>query len=312
MKKDIKKFFVSFCIVVISLIIIDNTFGFVMDKMISKFPDNAKGCLGEESAKINFSVNRLKTDILIVGSSRANHHYISSVIKDSVNDYLKTNYNAFNAGHDGNYINLNSCIIQCVINRQKPKIIIFDAADIQLEKGPDELSGYSPYYYKNKIVKNYINTLGMKTKIKMHSNIYRYNNGNLLHILLALRGVKSKDYDGYDPIFGRMKIIKNTIENNDKVPINKYTKNNFLFIIDLCKKSNVKLIITCSPLYSAKTNNYHLLQICKDNNVPFIDMINSRYFNSHPELFQDQDHLNDDGAKIYTTMFFQRLKPYLK
>lgn len=34
-------------------------------------------------------------------------------------------------------------------------------------------------------------------------------------------------------------------------------------------------------------------------------------FNDHPEFFKDVSHLNDDGAHIYTALFFEKLKPYL-
>ena len=33
--------------------------------------------------------------------------------------------------------------------------------------------------------------------------------------------------------------------------------------------------------------------------------------NTRPEYFQDAAHLNDDGAHIYTGLFFDQLKPYL-
>ena len=59
-------------------------------------------------------------DILIFGSSRAAHHYVSQILTDSLN------LRCFNAGQDGNGIILQYGRWKMISERYSPKLIIYD------------------------------------------------------------------------------------------------------------------------------------------------------------------------------------------
>jgi hypothetical protein len=306
MKSELLRFLKSTIVVLLGLLIIDLLTGFIGNKIIERLPN-----YGGATIKDNFRLNKLKTDILIIGSSRASHHYIPSYIKDNI----KEKYSIYNAGHDGQFVDCNSCITECVIKREKPKLIIFEIGEYELLSNDLKyrLETFAPYYNKNSIVKAYLDGLGMKERIKIKANLYKYNSKmpNFILSLTSNIGIN----DGYEPLYTKMKILKNKNTINDKngnTKIEEYSKNNFTNVIKLCNKEHIKLIVVTSPRYKTDEKNDFLKELCNTYNVPYIDMETTNYFNNHPELFADAAHLNNDGATIYTKMFLKKLKPYLK
>ena len=174
-----------------------------------------------------------------------------------------------------------------------------------------QLYNYEPFYKTNPIVKDYLNRLGWKEVLKAQINMYRYNSKAIIFTENILHA--GKEDNGYSPLY---RIMKNADIREAKSLMpdnhNQFTINNFTRMISLCNNSGVKLIITTSPCYKPVKGNELTHSICYKYNIPYIDLYNTDYFNSHPELFYDQNHLNNDGAIVYTKMFFETLKPYLK
>lgn len=305
MKSELLKFLKSTIVVLLGLLIIDLLTGFIGNKIIERLPNYGGGTI-----KDNFRLNKLTTDILIIGSSRARHHYIPYYIKDNI----KKQYSIYNAGCDGQFVDCNSCITECVIKRKKPKLIIFEIGEYELFNNSKYIiEDFAPYYDNNKIVKLYIDKLGIKERLKIKSNLYKYNS-KIINFIVSLTYSYTSN-NGYDPLYTKMNILKykNKVNNNKMdTKIDEYSKKNFTNILKLCKKENIKLIVVTSPKYKTNEKNNFLKKLCNIYNVPYIDMETTNYFNNHPGLFADAVHLNNDGATIYTKMFIQRLKHYLK
>ena len=148
----------------------------------------------------------------------------------------------------------------------------------------------------------------------MKSSLYRYN-GKLHRIASSFLRKKDAD-DGYLPLYGTTIDItkydeydkENIIETQS---LNSYSETNFRNVLRKYTTENIPLIIACSPSFRPNNNNNQLRKLCNEYNVPFIDLYDLPYFNEHPELFKDATHLNDDGAHIYTKIFFEQLRPYL-
>ena len=64
-------------------------------------------------------------------------------------------------------------------------------------------------------------------------------------------------------------------------------------------------------MFSPNDRNDDLLELCRQYDTPCVDYYDSETFNMHPEYFNDPIHLNDDGAHLYSKMFFEDIKPYL-
>ena len=203
-----------------------------------------------------------------------------------------------------------------IISRYKPKLVIIDLPENQLvsEDIGTDIKFSSPFYKKDSIVRKYIDNISFEEKMLMKSSLYRYN-GKVLRIASSFLRQKEAD-DGYLPLYGTTinttKLNQSAKEKSiEPRSFNSYSETNFRNVLRKYTAENIPLIITCSPSFRPNDNNNQLRKLCNEYNVPFIDLYDLPYFNEHPELFKDAVHLNDDGAQVYTKMFFEQLKPYL-
>jgi len=306
MKKDIKKLIISIFIVFTILLIIDIIVGKCGDFVMTKLPSYSG-----QIAKDNYRLNRLETDIVIIGSSRGSHHYVTTVLGDSINKYTNGSYSIYNAAIDGKFINSNSCAAESIIKRYTPDMLIFEVGASELKATGNEYSDIRfslPHYTSNETVRSYINELGWKERIKAMSNIYRYN-GKVLRIISSFL-IKGNE-TGYEPLFNKMKVLPNNDVKEKKADNSPYSVENFTRVLETCKNNNINLVVVSSPRFRPIDNNYFLKELCKKHNITYIDLYDLGLFNENPELFQDGSHLNHDGALIYTKLFFENLKPYL-
>lgn len=309
MKTEFKRFCKAILIMLLLLIFADVLIGIVADRIMHKLP-NYSGQL----AKDNFRLHRLDTDIVIVGSSRGSHHYVTKQLNDSIDRYFGNHYSLYNAAIDGKFANSNSCAAEAIIARYFPKLVIYDISENQfINNEVADIEFSSPFYWSDTIVRRYLDNLGLREKFLMKSSLYRYN-GKVFRIVASfVQQVPAND--GYEPLYGS-KIDTLTTDNKQKIiteirPLNTYSINNFENVLKKYSSANVPLIIVCSPSFRPNNNNLRLKALCDNYNIPFIDMYNEAYFNNNPSLFSDHTHLNDDGAQIFTTLFFEQLKPYL-
>lgn len=310
MRKNITRLGISSTIIVLLLLVIDCFVGFVADKVVDKMP-NYSG----QIAKDNYRLHRLETDIVILGSSRGSHHYVTALLSDSIDNYTRKKYSIYNAAIEGKFANSNSCAAEMIISRYRPKLVIIDLSESQLASEDfADIKFSSPFYRKDSIVRKYIDNIGFEEKMLMKSSLYRYN-GKLLRIASSFLRQKEAD-DGYLPLYGTtidtMKYNKSIkVIKTETRSLNSYSETNFRNVLRKYTVESIPLIVACSPRFRPKGNNNQLRKLCNEYDVPFIELYNLPYFNEHPELFKDETHLNDDGAHIYTKMFFEKLKPYL-
>lgn len=86
MKKDITRFGITIVILAIMLIVVDFAVGFIADRVVDKMP-NYSG----QIAKDNYRLHRMDAEIVIIGSSRGSHHYVTSQLSDSIEAYTGKN-----------------------------------------------------------------------------------------------------------------------------------------------------------------------------------------------------------------------------
>ena len=75
---------------------------------------------GGSTKEFNDLVKKDKHDILVLGSSRAHHHYDSPFLSDTLG------LDVYNAGYNGNGVVLAYGILEMAIKNYKPKLVIFD------------------------------------------------------------------------------------------------------------------------------------------------------------------------------------------
>lgn len=71
-----------------------------------------------------------------------------------------------------------------------------------------------------------------------------------------------------------------------------------------------QLIVTLSPMYGAESSQRYdiVKKICQKYNVIALDHFADSRFVNHPQLFNDTKHMNDAGARLYTSIVAHEIK----
>ena len=308
MKKDYTRFLKTILIAIVLLVGVDVAVGVVSDRLMDKLPD-----YGGDMAKDNFRLHRLETDVVILGSSRGCKHYVSQQLNDSIDAYLGKHFTLYNASISAKKLNSNSCAAEMLITRYRPQLVIYDIfEELLCDDQVDDIEFSAPFYWKDSIVGRYLDDIGSRERWLMKSSLYRYNS-KLFRIVSSIASPERPN-DGYEPLRGTHQDLTHHEEGDvvsTPLELDGYTLNNFETVLRKYSSAKIPLVVACSPRFHPTDNNKRVAAICDKYGIPFIDFYDMPFFNDRPELFFDARHLNDEGAHIFTAMFFEQLKPFL-
>lgn len=261
--------------------------------------------------RTTYSIEETKADILIFGSSRANHHYHPEVFEQR----FKMSY--YNVGRDGNYLPYHYAVLKSILKRHTPKIVILDIVNEEFainQSSYDKLSCLLPYYKRHPEIRPIVQMKGPYEKFKMVSNLYPYN--SLLFTIfvgnMEFNKKRKGDVEGYVPLFKSL----NCQAYNEVNPVNYQIDPNKIeiynsFITDCKSYKDLQLIIINSPYFIRYKNEDYSIdlgsKIASKYHVPFYDFANDSVFLNHPEYFVDKLHLNDKGAKVFSNRLIDSL-----
>lgn len=257
-----------------------------------------------------YAIEKTTADILIFGSSRANHHYHPDVFS------RRSGMSYYNAGRDGNFMFYHYAVLQAVLKRYTPKKIFLDFNAREFAVSPDNydrISSLLPYYSSHPEMRSIIELKSPYEKIKLLSSVYPFNSLALTVAAgnMEFNKIRKADNKGYISLAatwkGNVYIDTGAVKYDiDSTVVGLYE----LFIKD-CKKAGINLYIVSSP-YFMKSNHtdYSVIigkQIAAKYEIPFFDHSLDSAFNSKPELFSDIKHLNDQGARIFSEMLIDEI-----
>jgi len=208
-------------------------------------------------------------------------------------------------------------IIGAILERYSPKIVILDITYGEWKvktnvNETDNLSPLLPFYSKSKMIKELILHRGKYERIKFMSKIYPFNSQitNIIHSFLTGDNDPNISMDGYIPMIGEINepviVIKDepTLQ-DDSVKICYIRK-----IISLCLEKEVNLIIVNSPsyIYTEKEQREHniLYILAQEYGIEIWDYTNNPKF-LKPYYFVDINHMNDNGAREFTTDISEKI-----
>ena len=306
MNKDIIKGLKTCVALVVIVVVIDILFGQLMSFYAKRYG------LPGDYAKIEYMFKQSQDDVVIIGSSVAINSFMPSLMMDSMQ------MSVFNGGCNAQNIIFFRCMVEGLLQHHRPRGIILvlqpdDLSDKQL--GRIEL--LNPYYGQGAAFLDSVLLLQNEGKrsVFLHSNLYKYNTvwfRILLQSMLpkeemANYGFVAKHKPNNLPVF----------EDNGDLPDNKD-----LFplkvqclkdIISHTRAEGVELLVVFPPYFKRLINQGNpyskqmIEAICRENGVPVIDDNQMAYFRDKPQLFYDTQHLNGDGARIYTGLFIDQL-----
>jgi hypothetical protein len=261
--------------------------------------------------RTTYSIEETKADLLVFGSSRANHHYKPEVFEKQLG------VSFYNVGRDGSFIFYHYAVLKAVLNRYSPKAIILDFLPGEFRKDKesyDKISFLLPYYKTHPEIRETVEMRSRLEKVKLISSIYPYNSLAVSIIMgdLDLKENRYADDKGYLPLNGIWKDSLKDYNNEGKYEIDSIKIKTFNAFIKKCVEAGVKLYIVCSPSFLKGVNNDYSISLAKEiaakDNVEFLDITNDELFFNHPEYYNDPFHLNDSGATVFSEIIAEKIK----
>lgn len=306
MKRGLSRFLIASAIVLAGVVVVDICVGMVMDRILPKI-----GNAGE-TGKTYYSMYKFEEPVLIVGSSRASHHYVPQIISDSLGMPVR------NIGRDGCFFSYNCCVINSILDRYSPELIIWEnGSDYLSEEVRDPLENLYPYYVKNDYVHNCLGSyMSVLERAPLYSSLYRYN--SVIHRILMRYASGGEDDDslmGYLPLKPKewnASVGKSRSE--IEYHISKTKEQQFVSVLERVKAQGVRMVVVDSPIYTKSNQSTEsckrMREICDSLGVLFLDNSGLEGFCGNKELFNDGTHMNEIGAEEYTKFFLKQLKDY--
>lgn len=259
--------------------------------------------------RTTYSLEKTKSNLLIFGSSTANHEYSPRIFED------RLHISSYNTGRDGTSIFYQYAILQGVLKRYSPKMILlnFDLEEFKKTPGSyDRLSSLLPYYKAHPEIRSIINMKSPKERIKLCSAIYPFNS-MLFTILIGnteFNKERRKDFQGFVPL-EKMLIKESDSGYYPEYELDSNKIKTYRSFIHDCINAKVKLYIVCSPFYNKleKFPNSILLgqKIAHDNHISFFNFLNDTSFINYPSYFADVNHLNYQGASVFSNKLIDKM-----
>jgi len=281
------------------IIIIDLISGLIFKKQFKQIKFGDYGIINKSLSS--------DAEILVLGSSRAVHHYNPKIFSKALNK------SCYNAGFGGQGLFLNYALLKESIKNHPPKVVILDLAPniIDDKKAYTKLNLLLPYYKNYTAFKEIIQLNPEFSKLELISNLYIYN--STIYDFTRSLLLKEKEANlGFEKLNGQVdsSSFKPFFLENNEFDENKMNYLNK--IIKLCKTENIKLVGVISPTYLKFDKNNRIVNklkiIFNENNIEFYDYSNAAKFYQKTIFFKDQLHLNNLGADIFSNDLVEKIK----
>ena len=303
MKK--REFLRKFLIVVISLFLLDKGLGLVLQHYYFKIKHG-------ELARTTYAIDSCTSETVILGSSRAAHHYMSPVIAGILNR------SCYNAGQDKQRLIYCLAILKTMYRRFLPREIILDLNPTAFEKnenGLDELVILLPYYSSHPEIRPILDRRNRFEWLKAKSSLYCYNSLPLKIIFNNISNQQNvKEMNGYEPLVNKKAILPESPGNLPSIqPIDDKIVSTFRSLVQLTQEHHSKLYVVVSPIYFKIPKDLPSMSIaksiCLKDGITFLDYSQDIRFLGHgPAMFLDDGHLNDSSARIFSAILATDLK----
>ena len=294
-----KEWFIKVVCLFLVILLLDWTIGVIMNSLRVR-------ASGGETARTEYICNKTDAQILVMGSSRAAHHYDPNVIEN------KLGKSCYNCGYDGCGIIVAFSQLQLILERYEPEIIIYELTpsyDYIANDNSRFLKVLRPYCY-NSSVREVVESIDNTERYKLLSQAYRYNS---VFVSIALDYFRESidSLKGYKPEF---KVLDYEPEFNsdfqercdDIDELKAYYLSRF---IEICSEHSIKLSFVISPIYQNRSNvafQYGIEQISAKG-ISVYDLSCDTMLTSQVQYFSDAVHLNASGARVFSEVLCSKI-----
>lgn len=241
-----------------------------------------------------FNSKEKKYDVIILGSSRANNHFVAQMFEDKG---LKT----FNYGMSGGHLFETSLMLKLMIERKYEIKNVILEADLNLsnDKESEGVSAkFLPYIHNSKVIKEHFATEENYLEF-YYIPFYRYikydSKIGFREIFKTISGEKTNALDnlGYYPLEKHKNgNMKNNIVNLNPLPHNKYYEE----IKNICKANHINFIAVMTPMCENVAGMNYFEKVHK----AYPEIHNYENVVIENKYFSSCGHMTDAGAKIFT------------
>lgn len=295
MNKEAQHTLIFIIVLIVVFLSIDWAFGKAAYKILSASDSGA-----------NYPINKAKHECIILGSSRASHHYDTKIISDSLG------YSTFNAGCNGHGITFSYGIWLGFLKYCTPKMLIVEVGQEELcEEYASKIETLKPFYKAYPEIYDwalYVN--GRKEAVKGVLNSYCFNSEFFSLVSILLNQKKGIENNGYQPLYDYQKEQPYEIRNDTtSLIVDRRCYEALLRFKMDCQRNGIRLIAFNSPkLLNFTEKSVILRDMMAELGIEYKDYTNDPYFMAHKEYFWDYVHLNNEGAKAYTKRIINDLK----
>lgn len=284
------------------------TFFCCFDLMVRLFSEFCISRIPEDSNMYGscvFQLNEYQSDLLILGASKAMHHYDVKMLEDSLQCTV------YNMGSDGQNIHYQYMCLLKALDNGPVNTVIVDISYNQISKDWEKpLYNYHKWFYwKNQYAKEYLDKVnGWWEPLFMASACLQFNT-NLVDCLRCLRQNDKRGYKGYIAMsdFGGM-FRDEKVQMSIDIQLSDVLINYLDEIVELCKENNINLILCQSPCKQRiKEFDEFIINYSKENEITYWDLVDINGITDNNELFYDANHLTGQGADMFTEIIMSKI-----
>jgi len=257
-----------------------------------------------------YAAEETKADVIILGASKAQQQYNPLYFQNALG------LSCYNAGRDGTPFFYHYAMLQSILARHTPKIILLDCEFWSLKKTTtayDRLSCLLPLYRNHPEIQPIVNLRSDFEKYKLLSSIYPYNSMMFKIAAGIVHTYDSTEYiNGYVPLHKQLNHPVKTYDYTQGYELDTIKITMLKSFIKECSTKNIKLFFVSTPYYMKTTGTDYSLAITKQiataTNTPFFDYSQDSMYFDKPQLFDDTVHLNYNGSKIFCETLAAKLK----
>ncbi len=258
--------------------------------------------------RTRYSVEDTKAEMILLGASRVQQQY------NPVYFEQRLNLSCYNVGRDGQSFLYQYVIMQGILKRYHPKIVLLECERkmfLKYSASFERLSCLLPLYQDHPEMREIILLRSPYERLKLLSQAYPYNSSILKIFIANISNKPDEDIKGYVPLKGSLNESKKLVDFSEPYDIDSVKLKYFDLFIDQCKKHHIKLYFTVSPYYFTYTGTDASLQIAKEaaakNNIPFFDLSKGVTELNDSRLYDDTVHVNKTGSKILTNIIIDSI-----
>lgn len=250
-----------------------------------------------------------KSDILILGSSRARNHYNSKLIAKELGQSV------FNGGVSGMGLAFNKFLFVERIKRHLPQKLILDIAPNILadRQQTDKIHAFYSFLDIYPSFNQFMESPKFVNVLVRNLPCLKYNSSLYECVTYFLKPTDLND--SYSPLHGNYKDDSNSfyyVQSKESSLLIKKQVEILRDIIEVAKFNNIEIFLVVSPSYKDFDNNNlikkTLINVANENKVSIINFSNSLIFKDRDDLFYNQLHLNSTGAQFFSRAIVDTLR----